>query len=106
MKRLTILIDQIFFQSSTSRPFYASRQRDWSAHGIPALCDVKIYVKITTYRTCMQCTPGILVDIKLKWRFHEPTNPTDERHKTADYLDFEKIIGRCDRFVKSADKYY
>ena len=27
--------DQIFFQSTTSRPFYASRRRDWSARGIP-----------------------------------------------------------------------
>ena len=29
--------DQIFFQSSTSRPFYASRRRDSSACGIPTL---------------------------------------------------------------------
>ena len=46
MERLIILVDrfckslcndQIFFQSSTSRPFYTSRQWDWSACGIPAL---------------------------------------------------------------------
>ena len=29
--------DQFFFQSSTSRPFYAPRWRDWSARGIPAI---------------------------------------------------------------------
>ena len=29
--------DQIFFQSSTSRPFYTSRRRDPSACGIPTL---------------------------------------------------------------------
>ena len=39
----------------------------------------------------------------LKPGFHRPTNHTDERHKTADYWNFEKIIGRCDRFFWSAD---
>ena len=44
MDRLTILVcrpnchtDQLFFQSSNNRPFYASRRRDSSACGIPAL---------------------------------------------------------------------
>ena len=39
----------------------------------------------------------------LKWGFHELTNPADERHKTDDLWNFEKIFGRCNRFAKSAD---
>ena len=35
--------------------------------------------------------------------FQRPTNHADERYTTADYWNFEKIIGRCDRFVWSAD---
>ena len=27
--------------------------------------------------------------------FHTPTNPDDERYKTADLWNFEKIFGRC-----------
>ena len=40
MDSLSILVDgtdQIFCQSSTSRPSYALRRRDWSARVIPAL---------------------------------------------------------------------
>ena len=42
----------------------------------------------------------------LKWGFHTPTTDADERYKTADLWDFEKIFGQCYRFLKSADHYY
>ena len=42
----------------------------------------------------------------LKGGFHRPMNHADERHKTADLNNFEKIFGRCNRFIKSADQYY
>ena len=32
--------DQLFFQSPTSQPFYASRRRDWLARGTPTLLGV------------------------------------------------------------------
>ena len=35
--------DQIFFQSTTSRPFCASRRRDWSVRGIPPSDTCTIY---------------------------------------------------------------
>ena len=41
----------------------------------------------------------------IKRGFQRPTNHDDERHKTADYCNLEKIIGRCEKFVWSADKY-
>ena len=31
----------------------------------------------------------------LKWGFHRTTNHADERHKTADEWNFDKIFGRC-----------
>ena len=34
------LTDQLLFPSSSSRPFYATRQRDWSARGNPTLVGV------------------------------------------------------------------
>ena len=40
-----------------------------------------------------------------KWRFHRPTNHTDERHKMADWWNIEKNIGQCERFVWLAVKY-
>ena len=39
----------------------------------------------------------------LKWGFHEPTNHADERHKTDNLWNFEKIFSQCHRFVKTAD---
>ena len=36
-----------------------------------------------------------LVGVGVKRGFHEPTNPADERDKTADLWNFEKIFGRC-----------
>ena len=39
----------------------------------------------------------------LKWGFHRPTKPADERQKSAGLWDFEQIFGRCYRFDKSAD---
>ena len=38
--------------------------------------------------------------------FHEPIPRANERHKLADQWNFEKIFGRCNRFVKLADLYY
>ena len=41
--------------------------------------------------------------MRLKRAFHGPTNRADERHNTADLLDFEKIFSLCQRFVEPAD---
>ena len=45
----------------------------------------------------------IYVTYRIKGGFHMPTKPADERQKSADLWDFEKIFGRCNRFAKWAD---
>ena len=44
-------------------------------------------IRIMTYSVVSFCTIS-----PLKGAFHGPTNRTDERHKTADLLHFEKIF--------------
>ena len=39
----------------------------------------------------------------LKWGFHGMTNRANDRHKTADLLDIDKIFTLCQQFVESAD---
>ena len=41
--------------------------------------------------------------ILVKRGFHEATNRADERHKTADLWNYEKISTLSHRFVESAD---
>ena len=53
----------------------------------------------------MAMRPRIARKLSLKPGFHRPMNHADERHKTADLLDFENIFSWCQRFVESADLY-